>query len=48
MTDKDSKTMTKISRKRLQKDIVQIIKNPLTDQGIYYAHDEKYREIESG
>ena len=41
MTEKSgSKVMTKISRRRLQKDIVQIIKNPLTDQGIYYAHDE--------
>ena len=33
-------TMTKQSVKRLQKDIVDIIKNPLTDQGIYYTHDE--------
>ena len=33
-------TMTKQSLKRLQKDIIDIIKNPLTDQGIYYAHDE--------
>ena len=25
---------------RLQKDIIDIIKNPLTDNGIYYAHDD--------
>ena len=37
---KDIKTMTKSSRKRLQKDIIQIIKEPLTEHGIYYAHDE--------
>ena len=33
-------TMSKQSIKRLQKDIIDIIKNPLTDQGIYYTHDE--------
>ena len=33
--------MTKISRRRLQKDIVEIIKHPLTEHGIYYAHDEQ-------
>jgi ubiquitin-conjugating enzyme E2 Z len=38
MTDKQQ-VMEKSSRKRLQKDIVDIIKNPLTDHGIYYAHD---------
>lgn len=37
---KDIKIMSKSSRKRLQKDIIQIIKEPLTDHGIYYAHDE--------
>ena len=34
------KVMSKDSRKRLQKDIVDIIKNPLTDHGIYYSHDD--------
>ena len=33
--------MSKFSKKRLQKDIVDIIKNPLSDNGIYYAHDEE-------
>lgn len=33
-------TMTKSSRKRLQKDIIQIIKEPLIEHGIHYAHDE--------
>ena len=32
--------MSRDSRKRLQKDIVQIIKNPLTEHGIYYTHDD--------
>ncbi len=35
------KIMSKMSKKRLQKDIVDIIKNPLSDNGIYYAHDEE-------
>ena len=34
------KVMSKDSRKRLQKDIIDIIKNPLTDHGIYYSHDD--------
>ena len=38
--EKNQITMTKQSIRRLQKDIVDIIKNPLTDQGIYYTHDE--------
>ena len=38
----EKKVMTKDSRKRLQKDIVDIIKNPLTEHGIYYTHDDKY------
>ena len=33
-------TMSKISQRRLQKDIIDIIKNPLSDHGIYYTHDE--------
>ena len=36
----ENKVMTKDSRKRLQKDIIDIIKNPLTDHGIYYTHDD--------
>ena len=36
----ESKIMSKDSRKRLQKDIIDIIKNPLTDHGIYYTHDD--------
>lgn len=35
-----SKVMTRDSRKRLQKDIIEIIKNPLTEHGIYYTHDD--------
>tara|TARA_B100001287_G_C22633020_1_gene506134 strand:+ start:212 stop:949 length:738 start_codon:yes stop_codon:yes gene_type:complete len=34
------KVMSKDSRKRLQKDIIDIIKNPLTEHGIYYTHDD--------
>lgn len=34
-------TMSKTNKRRLQKDIVDIIKEPLTDNGIYYAHDEE-------
>ena len=41
MTDDTKVVMNKTSRKRLQKDIVEIIKHPLTDHGIYYAHDEQ-------
>ncbi len=41
MTDTSKVVMTKDSRRRLQKDIVEIIKNPLSDHGIYYAHDEE-------
>ena len=42
MTDskKNTKVMTKDSKKRLQKDIIDIIKNPLTEHGIYYTHDD--------
>jgi ubiquitin-protein ligase len=41
MTDSSKVVMNKKSRRRLQKDIVDIIKHPLTDHGIYYAHDEQ-------
>ena len=43
MSGKEPKkiTMSKINKRRLQKDIVDIIKEPLTDNGIYYAHDEE-------
>ena len=37
---KKIKVMSKDSRKRLQKDIIDIIKNPLTEHGIYYTHDD--------
>jgi ubiquitin-conjugating enzyme E2 Z len=40
MTDK-TPTMQKSSRKRLQKDIVDILKYPLTDHGIHYVHDSE-------
>ena len=32
--------MKKKNQKRLLKDVVDIIKNPLDDNGIYYKHDE--------
>jgi ubiquitin-protein ligase len=32
--------LSKTSRKRLLKDVVDIIKEPLTDNNIYYAHDD--------
>ena len=41
MTDDTKVVMNKTSRRRLQKDIIEIIKHPLTDHGIYYAHDEQ-------
>ena len=41
MTESRQVVMTKKSRRRLQKDIVEIIKNPLAEHGIYYAHDEQ-------
>ena len=34
------KVISKETQKRLIKDVVDIIKYPLTDQGIYYVHDE--------
>lgn len=41
MSDSNSsKMMTAGSMKRLLKDVKQIIKNPLTDNGIYYIHNE--------
>tara|TARA_B100001063_G_C16777284_1_gene566660 strand:+ start:7733 stop:8458 length:726 start_codon:yes stop_codon:yes gene_type:complete len=36
----DKIVMSKDNVRRLQKDIIDIIKNPLTDNGIYYAHDD--------
>ena len=36
-----SKIITKASQKRLLKDVVDLLKNPLSDQGIYYLHDEE-------
>jgi ubiquitin-conjugating enzyme E2 Z len=32
--------MKKTNQKRLLKDVIEIIKNPLEDNGIYYKHDE--------
>ena len=40
MSSNKNIVMTKSARKRLQKDIIQIIKEPLSEHGIYYAHDE--------
>jgi ubiquitin-protein ligase len=36
-----TKTITKELMQRLLKDVRQIIKHPLTDNGIYYSHDEE-------
>ena len=36
-----NKVISKNTQKRLLKDVVDILKNPLTDQGIYYLHDEE-------
>ena len=33
-------TITSKTQKRLIRDVREIMKNPLTDQGIYYTHDE--------
>tara|TARA_B100000902_G_scaffold369172_1_gene393143 strand:- start:408 stop:1136 length:729 start_codon:yes stop_codon:yes gene_type:complete len=41
MTDNSKVVMDRTSRRRLQKDIVELIKYPLTEHGIYYAHDEE-------
>ena len=35
-----TKVIKKETIHRLLKDVKQIIKNPLTDNGIYYSHDE--------
>ena len=32
--------MNSSNKKRLAKDIIEIIKNPLIDNGIYYKHDD--------
>ena len=39
MTD-ESKNISKETIKRLIRDVKDIIKNPLTDNGIYYKHDD--------
>ncbi len=36
-----NKVISKNTQKRLLKDVVDLLKNPLTDQGIYYLHDEE-------
>ncbi len=38
--NKDTPVVTKDTIKRLAKDVKDIMKNPLTDNGIYYTHDE--------
>ena len=40
MSDSKNIIITKETIQRLIKDVKQIIKNPLTDNGIYYKHDE--------
>lgn len=40
-TPNASKIITKDSIRRLLKDVKDIIKNPLTDNGIYYSHDDE-------
>lgn len=40
MSDTSIIRISKTSLKRLQKDIIDLIKNPLAEHGIYYAHDE--------
>jgi ubiquitin-protein ligase len=36
-----NKVITDETRKRLLKDVVDVVKNPLTDQGIYYVHSDE-------
>lgn len=36
-----NKTITDETRKRLLKDVVDIVKNPIVDQGIYYVHSDE-------
>lgn len=36
-----NKVITDESRKRLLKDVVDVVKNPLADQGIYYVHSDE-------
>ena len=38
--NKDTPIVTSDTIKRLAKDVKDIMKNPLTDNGIYYTHDE--------
>jgi len=40
-TKNDTKIISKETMQRLLRDVKQIIKNPLTDNGIYYVHDEE-------
>ena len=39
--DVANKVITDESRKRLLKDVVDVVKNPLADQGIYYVHSDE-------
>jgi ubiquitin-protein ligase len=40
MSQSSTKVITKETAQRLLKDVKQIIRHPLTDNGIYYSHDE--------
>lgn len=40
MDNQNKKVITKNTVQRLISDVTEIIKNPLSDQGIYYIHDE--------
>jgi ubiquitin-protein ligase len=40
MADKQNVFMQNFNRKRFLKDVADVIKNPLTDNGIFYTHDE--------
>ena len=40
MLDKPTPVITRDTVKRLAKDVSEIIKNPLTTNGIYYVHDD--------
>ena len=37
----DTKVITKDTIKRLLSDVKYVFKNPLTDNGIYYVHDDE-------
>jgi ubiquitin-conjugating enzyme E2 Z len=41
MTDKADVFISSTTQRRLLKDVRDLVRNPLTEQGIYYAHDEE-------